>query len=170
MNERKITKYIDLIIKDIEDYDSFNVNNIVFEYLKPESNEERESFHNLIDSIKQFGRNNDLFVTRTKDGWCKLTEKGKKLKLSGKSFNSYTKSENKNKWYNENWIGYLIAFVVFLFSVYQYVNNRSLKTENEKLNSQYEIYKDSTDQLNKELQKQEQKSFSETVKIIDSID
>ena len=70
-----------------------------------------------------------------------------------KSFKSFEKSINKKDWYNENWIGYVIAIIVFLFSIYQYVDNRSLKNENKDLKIQYEIYKDSTYQLNKELSK-----------------
>ena len=164
MNERKIIKYIDLIIKNIEDFDSFSVNNIVFEYLKPESKTEKDSFFKLIDDIKLFGKNNDLFIPRTKDGWCKLTEKGKKLKLSKNSFKSFNKSHDKKKWYNENWVGYLIAFFVFLFIVYQYLDNRSLKNEYENLNTQYEIYKDSIYQLNKELEKQKLTKLSDTLR------
>ena len=136
MDQREIIKYIDLIIKKIEDFDSFSVNNIVFDHLKPESQEEKDSFFELIDEIKRFGKNNDLFVARTKDGWCKLTDKGKKLKLSKKSFKSFNKSEEKRKWYNESWIGYLIAFIALSFSVYQYLNNRSLKDKFDALNSQ----------------------------------
>lgn len=154
MNKRRIIKYIDLIVKSIEDYEMFSVNNIVFELLKPETKEQKEAFHEFIDQIKLFGRNNDLFVAKTIDGWCRLTEKGKRLKKSGKSYKSFTKSENRNKWYNENWIGYAIAFLVFLFSVYQYVSNRALRTENEKINAQYLIYRDSTQRLQKKFEEQ----------------
>ncbi|MCE2612309.1 hypothetical protein LVD13_04935 [Flavobacteriaceae bacterium D16] len=152
MNEKRIIKYIDLIFKNIEDYNMFSVNNIVFDHLNPETPDQKKDFHELIDQIKLFGRNNDLFVAKTIDGWCRLTEKGKRLKISGKSYKSFTKSENNSKWYNENWIGYLIAFLVFLFSIYQYLSNRTLKAENAKLNSQNTIYKDSTQQLHKELE------------------
>jgi len=152
MNKRSTITYIDLIFKNIEDHDMFSVNNIVFDYLNPETTKQQQDFHELIDQIKLFGRNNDLFVARTKDGWCRLTEQGKRLKLSGKSYKSFSKSENNSKWYNENWIGYLIAFLVLLFSIYQYLSNRTLKAENEKLNSRNSIYKDSTQQLQKELE------------------
>ena len=80
MTNKETIKYIDLIIKDIDDFDCFSVNNIVFEYLKPESKEGKEQFFVIIDKIKLFGKNNDIFVPRTKDGWCKLTDKLKRLK------------------------------------------------------------------------------------------
>ena len=154
MTDKEIIKYIDLLIKDIDDFDAFSVNNIIFEYLKPESKDEKESFLNIIDEIKLFGKNNDLFVSRTKDGWCKLTDKGKKLKLSNKTFKNFHKSENKSEWYNKNWVGYLIAFIVFLFTVYQHFDNRSLKRDYDILNTQYDslkiqfdFYKDSISEL-----------------------
>lgn len=151
MTEKEIIKYIDLIINKIEDFDLFSINNILFDYINPETKQEKDDFFKLIESIKLFGKNNNLFKGINKGGWFKLTEKGKRLKLSKKSFKSFEKPTNKKDWYNENWIGYLIAIIVFIFSVYQYIDNRSLKNEYDTLKIQYEIYKDSTYQLKKEL-------------------
>jgi hypothetical protein len=41
----------------------------------------------------------------------------------------YLKEKNKTKWYNEPWIGYLIAFITLLFAVYQGLQNESLKKD-----------------------------------------
>ncbi|WP_111707396.1 hypothetical protein [Lutibacter citreus] len=153
MTEKELIKYIDLIVKNIEDFDFFSINNILFEHIKPETKQEKDDFLELIESIKLFGKNNELFIVRNKGGWFKLTERGKRLKLSKNSFKSFEKSINKKEWYNENWIGYVIAIIVFLFTIYQYVDNRSLKNEISTLKTQYEIYKDSTYQLNKKLVK-----------------
>ena len=154
MNDKEIIKYIDLIIKDIDDFDCFSIDNIVRKHLKPEEKIRKEQYSNLIEKIDLFGKNNDLFVRINKDGTFRLTEKGKKLKLSNKSFKNFDKSENKTEWYNKNWVGYLIAFIVFLFTVYQHFDNRSLKHDYDALNTQYDSlkyqfhsYKDSISEL-----------------------
>jgi hypothetical protein len=41
----------------------------------------------------------------------------------------YLKKKNKYKWYNEPWFGYLIAFITFLFAVYQGFQNHSLEKD-----------------------------------------
>lgn len=170
MTNKETIKYIDLIIKDIDDFDCFSVNNIVFEYLKPESKEGKEQFFVIIDKIKLFGKNNDIFVPRTKDGWCKLTDKGKRLKLSKKSFKRFEKSENKTEWYNKNWVGYLIAFILLLFTVYQHFDNRSLKQDFDSLSKKYDslkhqsdFYKDSVSELKQQLERQKLKLKKDTL-------
>ncbi|TVZ23509.1 hypothetical protein JM84_2437 [Dokdonia sp. Hel_I_63] len=170
MTDKEIIKYIDLLINDIDDFDTFSVNNIIFEYINPESKEEEESFLNKIDEIKLFGKNNDLFVPITKDGWCKLTEKGKKLKLSKKSFKKFQKLEKKSEWYNNNWVGYLIAFIVFLFTVYQHFDNQSLSRENKILNTQYDSLKIELDFFKDSISNFKSVNFDETPsKKIDSL-
>lgn len=154
MNDKEIIKYIDLIIKDIDDFDFFSIDNIVRNHLKPEERNKKEYYSKLIEKIVLFGKNHDLFVLKNKSGWFSLTEKGKRLKLSYKSFKNFNTSENKTEWYNKNWVGYLIAFIVFLFTVYQHFDNRSLKrdysilgTQYDSLKSQFDSYKDSISEL-----------------------
>lgn len=65
---------------------------------------------------------------------------------------SYDEPPEKEKWFNQNITGFAIAFIVFLFNVYQYFDNRSLRSDFDSLKNQYEIYKDSTFQLKKELE------------------
>jgi hypothetical protein len=154
MNDKDTIKYIDLIIKDIDDFDFFGIDNIVLKHLTPDEKNKKEYYSKLIEKIVLFGQNNDLFVLRNKNGGFKLTEKGKRLKLSNKTFNNFQRSENKTEWYNKNWVGYLIAFIVFLFTVYQHFDNRSLKrdyntldTQYDSLKSQFDSYKDSISEL-----------------------
>lgn len=170
MNDKETIKYIDLIIREIDDFDTFSVNNIVFDFLKPESKDEKDTFFNLIDEIKLFGKNNDLFVPRTKDGWCKLTDKGKRLKLSNKTFKNFQKTENKSEWYNKNWIGYLIAFIVLLFTVYQHFDNRSLKREYDSLDKRYDSIKFQFDDFKDSLSELKQEDTeTKQLKVSDSL-
>ena len=144
MTDKEILKYIDLIINKIVDFNLFNINNILFEYIKPKTKKEKDDFVELIETLKLFGKNNNLYKGIDKGGWHKLTEKGKKLKLSKKSFRSFEKSFSRNDWYNDNWIGYVIALIVLFFSIYQYVDHRSLKKQYDALKNKYENYNDST--------------------------
>jgi len=70
-------------------------------------------------------------------------------------------SENIPEWYNKPWIGYLIAIIVFMFTVYQHFDNRSLNREVDLLNKKSDslnnlllTYKDSVSELKQQLEKQ----------------
>ena len=155
MTNKIVIKYFDFVIKNIDSPLGFPLNNTIFDLFNPNTPQERNDFLKLCSDIKDFGEINKYWEQFGKDsgngGYFKLTDKGLELKKFGKGHLKFEKSKSKTKWYNENWIGYVIAFIVFVFSVYQYFDNRSLKNEFENLKNQYEIYKDSTYQLNKEL-------------------
>ncbi len=152
MTEKETIKYIDEIFKEIEDFDFFSVNNILYDIIEPKSEEEKVIFFEIVEAVKLFGRNNNLFVARNKDGWCKLTEKGKLLKLSNKNFIKFSNLENRTDWYNKPIIGYLIAFFALLFNVYQWNDSRILNKENRELISKQKADKDSISTLNEKLQ------------------
>lgn len=85
---------------------------------------------------------------------------------------SYLKVLNKSEWYNKNWVGYLIAFIVLLFTIYQHFDNRSLTHKFDSLNKQYDslklqsgIYEDSVYELKQELQKQKPELKKDTLPI-----
>jgi len=86
MNEKQILKYFDLVIKNIDDVFAFSINNILFEYLNPTSEKEKEHFFKIVDKVKYFGKKNKYFEQFGKNdgGWYKLTEKGIELKDSKK--------------------------------------------------------------------------------------
>ena len=162
MSEKEAFKYIDLVIKDIENFEAFSVKNIIHDYLKPNSKSEKDSFFKIVEKVKLFGSNNDLFVPISTEGWCKLTEKGKRLKLSGKKFKNFKKSDSDSHWYNQNWVGYSIALIALLFNIYQNFQYNAMKKEYNIMNTKY----DSLKTINKSIQDSVNKSkvINKTVK------
>ncbi|MGX1024289.1 hypothetical protein [Psychroflexus sp. MBR-150] len=170
MTEKELIKYIDLVIKNIDDFNAFGIKDPVFDKLKPKTEDERKYFFKLIDKIELFAKNNDLFIRVSKGDCFKLTDKGKKLKLSSKTFKNFEKKQNRNEWYNKPWVGFLIAFILLIFNIYQHFDNRFLKDDYNSLLKKYDSlkvgfnnYKDSTSQLNHQNLKQIQ------IKNLDSI-
>ena len=60
-------------------------------------------------------------------------------KINQEGIKKYLKRKGKSEWYNQNWVGYLIAFVVFLFSVYQYFDNQTLQNDFDSLKKEYSL-------------------------------
>lgn len=169
MNDKEIIPYIDLIIKEIKDFEYFSIDIIILENLDSEK-KRKEYFSRLIEDIALFGKNNDLFVLKNNNGWFKLTEKGKRLKLSNKTFEKFQKSDKKTDWYNKPWVGYLIAAIVFIFTVYQHFDNRSLNREvdllnkkSDSLNNSLSTYKDSVSELKLQFEKQKRELKQDTL-------
>lgn len=141
MTEKEVIKYIDLVIKNIDDFNAFGIRDPVFDKLKPKTEDERKHFFKLIDKIELFAKNNDLFIRVSKGDYFKLTDKGKKLKLSSKTFKNFEKKRNRNEWYNKPWVGFIIAFFLFVFGIYQHFDNRYLKDDFNSLNEKYDSLK-----------------------------
>ena len=79
-------------------------------------------------------------------------------------------SENIPEWYNKPFIGYLIAFIVLLFTVYQHFDNRYLNREVDLLNKKSDslnnlilTYKDSVYELKQQLEKQKPQLKQDTL-------
>ncbi len=123
--KEKVIKFLDWLIEDIENVEYFNIKKFVNKY--KDISEHEKSY--LPFSIESIGKTYDLFEnTLNSDEWFKLTIKGIKLKESGKTFNDFEKSL-KPKWYNENWVGYIIAFITLIFAFYQGYQNHTLKDD-----------------------------------------
>ena len=118
MEYKEKVEYIDFIFKKIENSEMFSIDNIFFD-----SKLEDDDILDLVS----FGEKYDLFEKTGE--WFVLTPKGEKLKKSKKGFEKFENKENINPWYNENWVGYLIAVIVFLFTVYQYFENKTLSNQ-----------------------------------------
>jgi hypothetical protein len=69
------------------------------------------------------------------------------FKEEGGFANEY-KKQNKKTWYNEPWIGYLIAFITLLFAFYQGFQNRSLEKDISSSKKNVETLKTEIDSLN----------------------
>jgi hypothetical protein len=143
----KVTKFIDWLIEDIENVEYFNIKDFINKY-KDISEHEKGYLPHSIESV---GKTYSLFEnTLNSDDWFKLTEKGIRLKESGKSLNEYQKSLLP-KWYNANWVGYVIAFITLLFAVYQGFQNHFLEKDISSLKLSFDSLKPSTDSLRNEV-------------------
>lgn len=159
MTDDELEKYFDKLIFKIKNSREFNV----LKTLKSEIdvlNLEPKPKNDLAKSIADFGINRGLVdVINSSTGWYKLTDKGLRLKQSNLTLNKFLKKESKSKWYNENWIGFIIAFIVLLFSVFQYFDNRTLAYERDFAKSQLDSCKSElsvcTDKLKTEMKLKE---------------
>ena len=131
MNEKQILKYFDLVIKNIDDVFAFSINNILFEYLNPTSEKEKEHFFKIVDKVKYFGKKNKYFEQFGKNdgGWYKLTEKGIELKDSKKEYLKFVKSSNKKPldWYKI--IAIILTIIFGSLNLYQKYDYNNLKTQ-----------------------------------------
>ena len=131
MNEKQILKYYDLVIKNIDDVFAFSINNILFEYLNPKSQKEKEQFFKIVDEVKYFGEKNKYFEQFGKNdgGWYKLTERGIELKDSKKGHLKFEKSSNKKPldWYKISAI--VLTIILGVLNLYQKYDYNNLKTE-----------------------------------------
>jgi hypothetical protein len=50
-------------------------------------------------------------------------------KISELGIEKYLKKKNVSKWYNEPWVGYLIALITLLFAFYQGFQNKTLEKD-----------------------------------------
>jgi hypothetical protein len=162
MEYNEKVKYLDIVILNIEKTEMFSINDI----LSKKTNLSNTDKNNIELDLISFGGANKyglfelLNPKNTNTRWLKLTEKGEELKVFKKGFEKFLKKENKKPWYNENWIGYLIAFIVFLFTVYQHFENRTLSNQvyvvnkkNDSLNIQIETYKNQFFELKEKIEK-----------------
>lgn len=156
MNKEEKIKYLDIIISNIEDVDLF----IPYNILSKKTKIEEPELGNIEHSVRQFALTYELFEKNGTGSYFRLTPKGNDLKDSKKGFIKFLKMGNKKPWYNENWVGYLIAFIVFLFTVYQHFENRTLSNQvyilnkkNDSLNIQIETYKNQFFELKESIEK-----------------
>jgi hypothetical protein len=149
--EKEVYKYIDVLFNRIEDYNLFNIKNILYKHIQPTSDLEKDYFFTVIKEVKLFGKNNDLFEVKTKDSWAKLTKKGIEFKKSEKTYLKYNKlvSTTPVDWYKI--VPIVLSVVFFCFNFYQRhnynqlkINYNSIKTQNDslQLNKRNSLLKD----------------------------
>lgn len=83
MKEKETIKYLEIVFKDITDFELVSIKDPITKVLKHETKEERDKFFSVVENVELFARNNDLIEKNGNGGWFKLTDKGKKLKKNG---------------------------------------------------------------------------------------
>lgn len=151
MDDKGIIKYIDLIIKDIDNFSCFSVDNIIRKHLDNEQKKDKRIYSNLIEKIVLFGDNNDLFVTKNTLGESELTERGKRLKLSNKSFINFKKSLKSKPLdlYQKIYLTFFICFGLLglyktFFPSVSKSDFQNLKTDFDSLNTRFDSIVKST--------------------------
>lgn len=135
MEYKEKVKHLDFVIKNIENAEMFDINNIL--YKNPDLSETYESVGN---NVKSFGIKQGLFsviVASKGSSWHKLTPKGEKLKSFNKGFEKFEKMSEKKpltKFEKLSIIGFIITFS---YGFYQ--NNLSNSIENQQAEFQNEI-------------------------------
>ncbi|AUC84754.1 hypothetical protein CW731_05350 [Polaribacter sp. ALD11] len=89
MKENEIIKYLDIVFKDITNFESVSVNNPIMKVLKHETEEERDKFFLVVESVELFAKNKDLIKKDGDGDFFKLTDRGRKLKESNSSYKSF---------------------------------------------------------------------------------
>ncbi len=167
IDEKTIIKHLDIVLKNIPDIGYFNISSVLSKGIKYDSDnsteEQKKWYNNLHDAVLNFGKAYKYFKPIKDDIFMfSLSEKGIKAKKLGHL--KYQKSLKKKIWYNENWVGYLIAFIVLFFSVYQYFDRESLKSKYDFLKSQSEFYKDSLAELKGQIELYKTNSSKDTLR------
>lgn len=167
MNKEYSTeKYFDILLEKIECTEKFSVINILSKEFRDKKILQND-FNKLCESVERFGFVYEYFEKDKSDIISRLVlrKEGLNAKKAGGHL-KYIKSLkklNSKKWYNENWVGYLIAFIVLLFSVYQYFDNRSLRYELESRDFDIVLYKDSLSDMKLLVEKQMKSKSKDTL-------
>jgi len=166
MDEKTIIKYFDIILLSDKKDSFFSINQILIpKYFKYDTSDERELYQELRRELKEFTEFHKYFEWLP-NGSCRLTPKGLEAKNKNghlKYLKHINKPPKSELWYNQNWVGFLLAFIVFLFSVYQFFENRTLKSQVDSLTSDNKNYKDSLFEYRLLLEKQVQSTKKDTL-------
>jgi hypothetical protein len=125
-SKEETIKVLDIVINDLDNVSYFSIKEILARHR--EYNEHQQGA--LFIEIESFGGIHNLFekIDDKYGGLFRLTKNGIRLKEYGKGFNAFEKSLQP-KWYNENWVGYVVAIITLFFAVYQWSENHSLKKD-----------------------------------------
>jgi hypothetical protein len=86
MKEETVIKYFNIVLNGAEKFDVFSINNILLKkYFNPQTEKEREYFHELCDRIEKIATKLKFFEDG-KNGWFELSDKGRKSKELGGYF------------------------------------------------------------------------------------
>jgi hypothetical protein len=139
MTEKEIIKYLEIVFKDITDFELVSINNPITKVLKHETTEEREKFFTVVDNVELFAKNNNLIRKHGTGDFFKLTEKGIIFKESKSSYKIFLFKE-KFKSINFKKIGIIVTIIgIILKIVWRCEDNQKVVSPN----NEYEILKDS---------------------------
>lgn len=150
MENREINKDIEkLIFEELKKSKGFWVD------LFPLIDKSKYSYSEFYYILKELIGENKIKIRKGNNiDLLKLTKKGKLINNNELQFR-IDKKGIKTKWYNQPWIGYLIAFITLLFAVYQGLQNKFLenqisllKKSNDSLKVQLLLNKNKIDNLN----------------------
>jgi hypothetical protein len=116
MNKKEIIKYLEIVFKDIANFESVSINNPIAKVLKHETKSERIKFFLVVDNVELFAINNDLIEKNGDGGWFKLTPTGKDFKRSNLSYCRY-KLKLKIHSFNIKKIGLIVAVIALILSI-----------------------------------------------------
>lgn len=121
--KEKLIKFLDLVIRDIENVEYFNIKEDINKYRDIDDHEKEY----LPYSIESIGKTYNLFEdTLNTSGWLKLTTKGIELKEYGKGFNKF-ESRLKRRLSTFEKVSVFFLIIGFVFGIYQFEKNQSLE-------------------------------------------
>jgi hypothetical protein len=121
--KEKVIKFLDLLIRDIENVEYFNIQEYINRFRGIDDHEKAYLPH----SIESLGKTYGLFeATLNTEGWFKLTIKGIQLKEYGKGLNKFERRLKRKLSLFEQ-VSIFFFVIGFLFGVYQYQRNQSLE-------------------------------------------
>ncbi len=167
IDEKTIIEHLDIVFKNISDIGNFNFSKVLKKGINFDfddaTEEQKIGYNDLHDAVLNFAKAHKYLEPIEHEFFMfSLSEKGIKAKEIGGHL-KYENSLKKKIWYNDNWVGYLIALIVFLFSVYQYFEKDSLKSKYDSLKSQSEFYKDSVSELKEQIELYKINSLKDTL-------
>jgi hypothetical protein len=101
MTEKEIIEYLEIVFKDITDFELVYINKPITKILKRETKEERDKFFLIVDCLELFAKNNDLIEKNGTGDFFRLTDNGKKLKKLG-SYSEFLKHIEKKELESES--------------------------------------------------------------------
>ncbi|QXP63268.1 hypothetical protein [Polaribacter sp. HaHaR_3_91] len=165
MTEKEIIKYLDIVFKDITNFNLVSINNSIAKVLKHETKEEKEKLFLTVKKVKLFGKNNDLFEKNGDGDWYLLTEKGKELKKSKLGFNKFeNKSKKRSMTKFEKWSLLLITLPIII-NLIQWNYSSTLKSELESCNSEMNSLKTELNSNKNTKTEKKMKKILDTLKI-----
>lgn len=166
MKNNNTIKCLDILIKNIDNTENFDIEIILSNSIKLDNNE-------VIFNVFSFGEKHNLFekaVKGDKGTSMKLTPKGERLKEFKKGF---VKFENKSTntpltLYQKIYLPILIFSVLFsvVLGLLNYLSNKKIDSLTEKYNlleSEFGHYKDSVNKLNKKIDIKKVTSLNDTL-------